>query len=329
MKNRCIITDSKDPWHNLALEERLFDTQTADGATLYLWQNQNTVVIGRNQNAWKECRVSLLEGEGGKLARRSSGGGAVFHDLGNLNFTFILPRANYDVTRQLAVLQEAVRAFGVETVASGRNDVALAQGGAKFSGNAFRFSGKTALHHGTILVSADLEKLGRYLAPSQQKLRAKGIESVRARVCNLSEVSADATVRAMMTAMKAAFERAYGAAQTVTEEQLSKEAVAALTQRYASWDWRFGKTPRFNATLSHRFNWGEVELLLSCRDGRVESCTVFSDANDAALPERIAEAIKNAPFGPEALAARVKTLLREGENPAVSDLADWLGAQSF
>ncbi|MEI6309433.1 MAG: lipoate--protein ligase, partial [bacterium] len=195
---RVLRTYSLDPFHNLALEEFLLDDVTGHAAagchaaagylaTLYLWQNENTVVIGKNQNPWRECRLEQLEAEGGKLARRLSGGGAVFHDLGNLNFTFLLPRADYDLSRQLRVILEAARAVGVPAEMSGRND--LTATGRKFSGNAFYLRKETAFHHGTILVNADFQKMSRYLQPSAEKMRAKGVESVRARVVNLSELS--------------------------------------------------------------------------------------------------------------------------------------------
>ena len=187
--NTVITSVSTDPWHNLALEELLF-TSGGEGTVLYLWQNRNTVVIGRNQNAWKECRADLLEREGGRLARRTSGGGAVFHDMGNLNFTFITPRGGYDLERQLGVILGAVRSQGIDAGFTGRNDLVTA-GGGKFSGNAFCFSRDRGLHHGTILVDVDMDKLSRYLVPSADKLRSKGVDSVRSRVANLRELNPD------------------------------------------------------------------------------------------------------------------------------------------
>ena len=156
---------SFDPFFNLAVEEYLLQNTDEGCCTLYLWQNQNTVVIGRNQNAFKECRTTLLEDEGGKLARRLSGGGAVFHDLGNLNFTFLVPTADYDLDKQLKVIELACEKLGVKVERSGRNDI-LADG-RKFSGNAFYKNGPRAYHHGTLMVDVDREKMGRYLNPSK------------------------------------------------------------------------------------------------------------------------------------------------------------------
>ena len=171
--NRFLSGTTCNPWHNLAVEELLFDSPQ-QGVTLYLWQNRHTVVIGRNQNAWRECRTELLAKDGGRLARRTTGGGAVYHDLGNLNFTFVTPRGEYDLARQLSVILAAVRSLGVHARFTGRNDL-VTDAGAKFSGNAFRFSREAGMHHGTLLVNVDMENLGKYLAPSPAKLAAKGV----------------------------------------------------------------------------------------------------------------------------------------------------------
>ena len=168
---RILVTDCTNPHRNLALEDALL-TNLPDGqALLYLWQNKHTVVIGAGQNAWRECHTQLLESEQGTLARRSSGGCAVYHDLGNVNFSFIVPREDYDVQRQLRVVLDAVRTLGIDAEPSGRND--LTAQGRKFSGNAFRLLKHSALHHGTLLVHVDMQKLPRYLNVAPDKLKAK------------------------------------------------------------------------------------------------------------------------------------------------------------
>lgn len=324
MQNTICFSRSTNPYYNLALEEMLFEG-TEKGCTLYLWQNQNTVVIGKNQNAWKECRVPLLEAEGGRLARRSSGGGAVFHDLGNLNFTFLLPREEYDVVRQLSVVQKAAESFGIKTEFTGRNDLVESEGGAKFSGNAFRFSTDTAMHHGTVLIDVDMQKLSRYLAPSREKLSAKGVESVRARVVNLKDRSAALTVEKMQAALVDAFIATYGPARLMQPEACDKEELARRMERHSSWEWRLGHTPGFDITLEQRFDWGEVQLHLSLRQGCIVDCAAYSDAMDEAFIERIAPALLDAPFKSAEVADRIRAL----STPQAGELADWIREKGF
>ena len=167
-----------DPYFNLAMEKWLCDH--LDGRRiLYLWQNEHTVVIGKNQNPLKECRLAALKQDGGLLARRCSGGGAVYHDLGNLNFTMLVPNDQFDLHRQCSVLLQAVRQFGVDAQFSGRND--LTAQGRKFSGNAFYHGPHGSFHHGTLLVDTDSEKVARYLKVSAAKLKGNGVDSVRQR----------------------------------------------------------------------------------------------------------------------------------------------------
>ena len=135
MLNTIVITTSFNPWFNLAIEEFLVNNVKDDETILYLWQNKDTVVIGSNQNPWKECDVNKIEEDKVKLARRLSGGGAVYHDIGNLNFTFIMKKYKYDEDKQLNVVLNAINSFGMEAKFSGRNDLLLS--GKKFSGNAY------------------------------------------------------------------------------------------------------------------------------------------------------------------------------------------------
>ena len=320
MRNFILRGDSTDPWHNLAVEALLFDALEQDARVFYLWQNRNTVVIGRHQNAWKECRVKLLEDEGGRLARRSSGGGAVYHDTGNLNFTFVLPRREYDLRRQLGVIRSAVASFGISAEFTGRNDLVIADSGAKFSGNAFRFTDRTALHHGTLMVDVALDRLGRYLAPDPGKLRAKGIESVRSRVCNLAALNPGVTIEALRDELEQAFIAEYGPAEPLSMDALDGERLAALEEKYGSWDFRLGRALPFDATLELRFPWGGVTLELSLKEGAVTDAKVFSDAMDEAMIGAIAPVLAGVRYENAALAEALRKL----NHPQADELSDWL-----
>lgn len=323
--NKLYESNSFDPTFNLAVEEALLLHEDAVPA-LFLWQNAHTVVIGRGQNAWKECRSELLKEEGGTLVRRTTGGGAVYHDLGNLNFSFVMPRALYDVRRQLHVIQEAVAAFGIEAEVSGRNDIVIRESGAKFSGNAFRHLPHASLHHGTILMNVDMEKLGRYLVPSAEKMRAKGVESVRSRVENLSLRAPGMSIDALKKALFDAFVREYGPAEPLDWQQsLSLDEVKSLQEKYQSWEWTFGRTPEFDISFSHRFDWGQAELLLSMRHAKVYSAECYTDANDPELAERVSRCLQGVSFRLPALCAALK----ENGRPEDDAIANWLAEQTL
>lgn len=298
---------SHDPYHNLAVEQHLLETVREGQCILYLWQNQNTVVIGRNQNPWKECRTTLLAEEGGQLARRLSGGGAVFHDLGNLNFTFLMNRSDYNLDLQLTVIQEAVRSLGVCTERSGRNDV-LAEG-RKFSGNAFFKHNGKAYHHGTLLVHADMEKLSRYLNPSKAKLQSKGVDSVRSRVVNLQELNPKITIGALEKALEASFAGVYGLpVQPLSDGNLDSDAVAAIAERNRSWEWNFGQKMPFTAGCEDRFPWGGVQIQLKIESGTIQQVKIFSDAMDFELIPRWEEKLTGCRLDRESLEAALNDL---------------------
>lgn len=282
------IGQSMDPHENLAIEKHLLDTVPADSCLLYLWQNEHTVVIGRNQNPWEECRCALLEEEGGKLARRLSGGGAVYHDHGNLNFTFICPTDLYDLNKQMRVIQTACRMAGIDAVISGRNDI-LADG-RKFSGNAFYHSQGHSYHHGTLLINADMSRVARYLTPAKAKLESKGVKSVRSRVVNLCELVPTLTVDMMKIYMADAFGQVYGLPVTERTE-IDREAVRKLAETYGCWDFLYGKPMPFTLSCEGRFSWGQVTLHLQVRDGIIRDAQVFTDAMDWQIAEQIQSAL--------------------------------------
>ena len=294
-----------DPYENLAIEKYLLDTVEPDACILYLWQNQNTVVIGRNQNAWLECRTTLLEEEGGHLARRLSGGGAVFHDLGNLNFTFLISKENYDVDLQLSVIQAACALAGIKAEKSGRNDL-LAEG-SKFSGNAFYQVGQNAYHHGTLLIDVDMDKLSRYLSPSKAKLEAKGVSSVRSRVINLKDLSPGLTCDKMRELMVRGFEAVYGlTAENIT---IPREALAGIeeTARHnCSWDFLYGTPLPFTFSCEKRFDWGIFQLQLQAKNGIIQAAKAYSDSMDWTLPAKVEQALTGCRFSLSDMQAALK-----------------------
>jgi len=316
MMNYLVESNSYNPWKNLAIEKHLADNVRPGDLLLYLWQNENTVVIGRNQNAIRECNTQLLEEEGGYLARRTTGGGAVYHDLGNLCFTFVGSPERYDLERQMRVIQRACRKFGIETECSGRNDI-ITKEGYKFSGNAFSVTSKCKIQHGTLMIDVDKEKLGRYLTPSKEKMQAKGVKSVKSRVCNLQDLNAAVTVESMKVALCEAFEEEYGVYR-VLEAASDNEEIRATYELYASWDWRYGKSPECEVVQSKRFTWGEVQVHLTLKNLYVEECKVYSDTLEVDFPQRLEKVLKNQRFDLRNV---------ESNDKKISEVLAWLAQQ--
>lgn len=287
MRLQYIVSDQTNPYLNIAVENHLVSLATPDTVTMYLWKNRRTVVIGQNQNPFTECNVDALEGDGGYLMRRRTGGGAVYHDDGNLNFSFIATPALYDQTRQFAVIQRAVADYGIEAELSGRNDIMA--NGRKFSGNAFSRGQHNYLHHGTLLIRGNMDDLQRYLRPKPAKLQKHGVSSVQSRVVNLGELCGDITSESIVPHLRDAFSMVYGGQPLITLDfgSLRDDAnVQRLYDEFASDGWRYGRWRSFNAERSAQFEWGGVELQMSINNGTIVDIQIASDALDlAALDE--------------------------------------------
>ena len=286
MKLQFIVSNQTEPYWNISVENYL--VEYAECVTLYLWRNRRTVVIGQNQNPYSEVNVEALEADGGFLMRRKTGGGAVYHDDGNLNFSFVVPKALYDQQRQFSVIQRAVESFGLHTELSGRNDI-LAEG-RKFSGNAFSKGRVNDLHHGTLLIKGDMSDLARYLKPKPAKLQKHGVQSVRSRVVNLAELNPEITPESIAPRLRAAFEAEYGAESEEVgfADLMACQEVKTLHDHFASDEWKYGRWRTFLAQRSAQFDWGGVEMALIVDEARgiITDVQLASDCLDlAALDE--------------------------------------------
>lgn len=307
IKIKVLSIFAKNPYSNLALEEQLTMNVAEDEVILYLWQNEHTVVIGRNQNPWRECDVEAIKRDDIYLARRLSGGGAVYHDRGNLNFTFIARDENFDVEKQTEVILLACRLLGVNAVKTGRNDLTI--DGKKFSGHAYFSSNGYNYHHGTIMVEVIEDDLSKYLRVSDEKLRSKGVESVRSRVTNLVDHMTDERllsmpqgmlIEAVKGAMVAATEKVYG----VGVEALQKPTVdEKLVEKYSSEEWRYGTRIPFEKDIIHRFDWGEVEVQLAMKGEYIKEAKIYSDSLETEVFATVEELLKGSRYDAAEVAA--------------------------
>ena len=320
MSNLLFVSPWQDGWKNLAADEYFLDRVEPDQMILYFYINHNAVIIGRGQNPWAECNLRAMENDQVQLVRRITGGGAVFHDDGNLNFSFIAGERVYDLERQMRLILDAVRALGIPCDFTGRND--LLADGRKFSGNAFCARGHARQHHGTLLINADLTKLQNYLNVDPRKLKAKGAKSVRSRVCNLNEFVPELNCADMLQALKASYRAEYGEYTELAEADLDAAALKTYYDKQSSDEWRLGKTPRFDAEIENRFVWGNVQALLTLRGGHVDDVSVFSDANDAELPEDIRARLLGAEFGARPLSQALLSSQKEETREFARFVAD-------
>lgn len=312
-------TPCVNPYRNLALEEFLLRRGPEESCVLYLWQNQRTVVIGRNQRAENECDIPALEGDGGHLARRLSGGGAVYHDLGNLNFTFLLPSADFHQGRQTQVILQAVRAVGIQGEKNGRNDLTAA--GRKFSGHAYYHSGGRSYHHGTLMVAVDPAPLERYLHVSPLKWRGRGVSSVRSRVVNLRDLCPALTIPQLKDALQAALGQVYGlSVEPFPEEWLDRPAIETLEARYASPRWKYGEPSALEHSREDRFPWGTVRVDFTLREGVIVQAALWSDGLEADYLHALPTLLRGTPLRREDLARRLAQDRPELEEIA-SDIA--------
>lgn len=317
MTERLWIVETPEtyPYRNLALEEYLLMSVPEKTQILYLWQNRNTIVVGRNQDVFRECDMEQVEEGGVRIARRLSGGGAVFHDMGNLNFTFLCRKEDRDIGRNTDIVLSALKKLGIIAERSGRNDILA--GGAKVSGNAFFETGGFCYHHGTLLVDTDKDLIARYLSVSKEKLRLKGVDSVKSRVTNLKDLNSDISVDNMKTSLIEAFSEEYGIVpEFLSVEQFPEREIEERTEKFSSRQWIYGNKVFCNRRKKERFDWGDVEILLYVEEDMISRAHIFSDAMDQDYILKIAEAMTGCRCDEETIR---KTLMEVNDGISLPD----------
>lgn len=304
-----------NPWFNLATESWLIENPAfQDTHILYLWRNQPCIVIGRYQNPWVECNLAKMERDSILLARRFSGGGAVYQDLGNTCFTMISPKKTYDKARNFDIVRQALRACGIESELSGRNDILV--DGKKVSGSAFQVTATRGCHHGTLLINADLSRIGEYLTPDKQKLEAKGIKSVASRVVNLQELAPSFTYGQFAEAIVEAFCAVYGESRPVQELSVDslrqEDRLMELYAKLSDDAWRFGVTPQFSHECGERLPWGKLTFHIDVEKGMIVRARIFSDALSTACIELLERLLPGLPYTTAAIIAEVERLAAQG-----------------
>jgi lipoate-protein ligase A len=276
-KTLYLETMSQDPFYNLAFEEFILSSRL-EGGYLLLWQNDNTIVIGQNQNAEAEINRSFVDAHSVRVARRTTGGGAVYHDLGNLNYSFITDAGEAERLTMERFTKPVVKALldlGLAAEASGRNDILV--DGMKVSGTAQRFLNGRVLFHGTLLFDSNLNVVSEALKVDASKYQSKGVQSVRSRVGNIrSFLKKDMDLHEFWEYLKGALSENGMTGDSLTYEELV-QVKALKEKKYDTWDWNFGKSPKYNMTGKRKWDGGIFETRIEVIKGRIEQIAFYGD----------------------------------------------------
>ena len=322
---KFLQNNSTEPHFNMAFDEFCLEHLKADEPVFYLWQNRPSVIIGMNQSAYAEVNLPFLEEKGIVLARRATGGGAVYHDLQNLNYTITgrIHDLESDYPAYVETMVRALRDLGVPAELSGRNDILV--DGRKCSGYAKRMSKDRLMIHGTLMYDVDIDTLTEVLAVPGSKLSAAGVSSVRSRVANLKEYLPQfPDIRAFQAALQTLLAGKDGEIR-LSEEQLAQiEAHAAA--KYRTWEWIYGHSPAAAFRVRRKFACGTVEAAFSIKGGRIDGLRFSGDFLGNEAPERLEKALQGCRFTPD----MIRGTLREAsvgncfDGVSPEELADFL-----
>ena len=297
---------STNPRFNLAMEQYLFEEAPHKGPWFLLWQNDNAIIVGRNQNTAAELDGEYTRARGIQVVRRTTGGGAVYHDLGNLNFTLIADGRNseeLDLHLFCQPVAAALKMLGVPVEVSGRNDMLI--GGKKFSGNSQRIWRGRVLHHGTLLFDSDLTVLSSALRVPPDKLLQKGVASVRSRVANIKDYLPRAVTLQEFWGLLA--DEMFGG-KAPPPYRFTPEDLGRIEEikrsRYDTWEWNYGQSPEYDVKKEARIpGCGKLEIQLRVTKGRVASCKIYGDYFGSRNSAEVEQALLGCPLEEKAVNA--------------------------
>lgn len=296
-------TGSVDPRYNLAFEEYILRNRK-DGDYLLLWQNENTVVIGQNQNAMEEVNLPFVEAHHVSIVRRSTGGGAVYHDLGNLNYSFITDAENADRQTMLRFTEPivtALRSLGLDANAAGRNDILV--DGRKVSGTAQRLYQGRILHHGTLLFSVNKEMMARTLNADPEKFQSKSAKSVRSRTANIKDFLAEETnIGTFWAYLKESLTDKDYVIGSLSDDEL--EQIEELKrEKYDTWEWNIGRSPKCTLRNKRRWSGGSLEVVATVERGTLADIAFYGDFLSLCPLDGLCAALKGVNYAEEAVCA--------------------------
>ncbi|MGW7932062.1 lipoate--protein ligase [Staphylococcus xylosus] len=268
-----------DPTLNLAMEEYVLKNMPKDDSYFLFYINRPSIIIGKNQNTIEEVNQSYIDEQGIDVVRRISGGGAVYHDTGNLNFSFVTDddgNSFHNFQKFTEPIVEALKSLGVDANLSGRNDIQV--GEAKISGNAMVKVKDRMFSHGTLMLNSELDEVQNALKVNPAKIKSKGIKSVRSRVANISEfldeqIDIDKFKEIIL---KSIFGETQVEEYKLTDEDWQK--IEKLSnEKYRTWEWNYGRNPKYNFEREEKFEKGFVQIKLDVKKGRIEHAKIFGD----------------------------------------------------
>jgi len=323
-KLHIVISTSNNPYVNLAVEELLLGKITEKEPILYLWQNAKSVIIGRNQNPCFECNFDAIKKNDVKIVRRMTGGGAVYHDMGNLNYSFVWQgnacSKEFIYNRILA----AINMYVHDAALDGRNDIVI--NGMKVSGTAFLERNGKHIQHGCILISTDLVKMSECLSVNPDKLSGKRIDSVRSRVANLVELNSAVTIEKIRKSIIDSFKVCFSDVKNEPCTFIIQDPhFDHILEKYKSDEWNYGNKGNKSAmtvALHHRFSWGDIDLTIKTDGITVLEAEVYSDSLEAGVFELVREELLTCKFEKADITNHIQQI--DGDKDILKDICNMI-----